>query len=765
MPTNRRASLTLTIPALLGALLAAALAPVQDWRREPYLGLRVRDADGGVVVTWVLPGPLGGTGFESRAGIRRADVIEAAGASTRPGEAITSAAQFDAMVESLAVGDLFSVRARRPAAADPASAVPRAADGGDVATYTAQLASRDAWSGTIGRGLGPRQAPQPPQGEFEPMILDAARELGVLDEEASLGDLLPYLAGVQLEKLDPNSLPVVLAGFARPLSLDAQTGRLAHIAAAAAENPHPGLLDLLHEALDIPRVNHDDEAQTAAMHEAIREVRERWFADAPRRAALKKLVRTLRDSVYIMEGPAEELIDVIRAAGADVEVMLAWHLERLDWSFGEIERVLGAHAASRPIPPADLPEQVRAAVTGDILHYELRGGGAIYVTGGHGPNEYDMGALAWVYDVGGDDIYRFREVPDTERLIVDLDGNDLYESTDDFAGPAVGILGNALIDDRAGNDTYRATGQFSIAAGLLGVGILIDRAGDDTYENIGERSGWSIGAGFYGAGIVLDLGGADTYHGEVLTQGVGGPRGVGAIIDRAGDDSYKANGPSFPSVYGTDGVHKSFSQGFGYGVRGYAAGGLGALWDLDGADRYEAGEFSQGCAYFFALGLLHDRAGDDTYVGNRYSQAAAAHQAIGVCIDDAGDDSWRAMTAASQSGAWDQSITFFLDRAGNDTYHADGLAQGSAAQQALAIFLDLAGDDAYAAQGAAVHGQSSADEYHWAADGVYSFSAFFDLDGADTYSSDRANTTAHRTGAPTEDHPERSTLHGIFVDR
>src|SRR5690606_13020052 len=147
----------------------------------------------------------------------------------------------------------------------------------------------------------------------------------------------------------------------------------------------------------------------------------------------------------------------------------------------------------------------------------------------------------------------------------------------------------------------------------------------------GPASGWSIGAGFYGAGIVLDLDGADTYHGEVLTQGVGGPRGLGAIIDAAGDDSYKANGPGFPSVYGTEGVFKSFSQGFGYGVRGYAAGGLGALWDLGGADRYEAGEFSQGCAYFFALGLLHDRAGDDTYIGNRYSQAAAAHQAIGVC--------------------------------------------------------------------------------------------------------------------------------------
>ncbi len=774
---GRRRFPTLPLLSALCASLCALCVPAlaQDWATEPYLGVRVRDSGGSVVVGWIMPGPLGGRGFDSEAGLQRGDVLVAAhrGAAPAP-EArveIESAATFEEFVKSLAVGETVTLEARRAPDADPGAAVPQpgTGDGAELATYSVQVASRGAWSGTIGRGLGARTIEAPPEGAFEAMVLDVAGKLGALDAEGALGALLPYLADLQNENLDPNSLPAVVSAFRRPLSLDAQTSQLRALAAAAGEGGVAEVLTLLHEVLDIPRIDHADVEQMRAVHEQVRDVRARWFADAPRRASLKSLVRTLRDSVYIMDERAPEHIDVIQAAGADAETMLTWHLERLPWSLEEIERVLGARAGAAPIPAADLPTQVRAAVTGDVLHYELRGGGAISVVGGPGPNEYDMGALAWVYDAGGDDVYRFRQLPDdaedTERIIIDVSGDDRYESTDDFAGPAVGVMGNAVIDDRAGNDVYSTTGQFSIGAGLMGVGLLIDRAGDDRYENLGAGAGWSMGAGFYGAGLVLDLEGDDTYHGETLCQGVGGPRGLGAIIDAAGADTYTANGPNFPSVYGTEGVFKSFSQGFGYGVRSYAAGGLGALWDLAGADRYEAGEFSQGCAYYFALGLLHDLSGDDEYIGNRYSQAAAAHQSIGALVDDAGNDAYWAMTAASQSGAWDQSVTFLLDRAGDDTYEADGLAQGSAAQQALAVFLDLEGDDRYAAKGGAVHGQSSADEYHWAADRLFSFSAFFDLGGADTYSSGRENGASQRTGARNDEQPERSTLHGVFVDR
>src|SRR5690606_4855594 len=136
---------------------------------------------------WVLPGPLGGTGFESRSGIARGDVIEAAGGATGPGKAVTSAAQFNQLVESFSVGDLITLRARRPDGADPAAAVPRAGAGGEIMLYTAQIASRDAWSGTLGRGLGERRPPEPREGEWEAMLLNAASGLGVRMSPPPLG--------------------------------------------------------------------------------------------------------------------------------------------------------------------------------------------------------------------------------------------------------------------------------------------------------------------------------------------------------------------------------------------------------------------------------------------------------------------------------------------------------------------------------------------------------------------------------------------------
>ena len=66
----------------------------------------------------------------------------------------------------------------------------------------------------------------------------------------------------------------------------------------------------------------------------------------------------------------------------------------------------------------------------------------------------------------------------------------------------------------------------------------------------------------------------------------------------------------------------------------YAAGGVGAIYDLAGNDRYEGGEFSQAGGYYFGLGILHDKKGHDLYYGNRYGQSFSAHQAIGILVDE-----------------------------------------------------------------------------------------------------------------------------------
>ncbi len=392
------------------------------------------------------------------------------------------------------------------------------------------------------------------------------------------------------------------------------------------------------------------------------------------------------------------------------------------------------------------------------------------MVGGPGPNRYDMTRIGAVYDVGGDDHYTYGDTRAgsaiAQRLVIDLAGNDHHESTCPFEGPATAVYGISVLDDRGGNDHYVSHHAFSVGAGLMGFGVLHDRAGDDVYEVTGEASGWGIGVGLWGAGVVLDEGGHDVYRGEKLVQGVGGPRGLGAILDLRGKDLYEANGPSFPSVYGTPAVHVGMSQGFGIGIRGYTSGGVGAIYDFAGHDRYEAGEFSQGGGYYFGMGVVHDVDGDDLYYGNRYGQAFAAHQAVGVLVDDAGDDTYWSMTAASQAGTWDQSIGLLLDREGNDAYRCDGLGQGGASMQAIALLIDLAGDDRYTGNGASVQGRGGGNAYHYDADKVFSFSCLLDRGGGrDVYSSGRENDTTVATGLLNEAKREDSPLYGVFSDR
>jgi hypothetical protein len=234
-------------------------------------------------------------------------------------------------------------------------------------------------------------------------------------------------------------------------------------------------------------------------------------------------------------------------------------------------------------------------------------------------------------------------------------------------------------------------------------------------------------------------------------------------LDCVGDDLYRANGPT-KSAYNTPAVYYAMSQGVGCGFRYYDSGGIGILEDLAGSDRYEAGEFAQGGAYYYGLGILHDRAGNDCYFGNRYSQGFCAHEGIGLCVDDAGDDTYWGMTAANQGGSWDLSVAMLIDKSGHDTYRGDGLAQGSAAMQAIAWLIDLSGNDHYVGAGTAIQGQSAGNDYHFTATGCFSWSLFLDAGGgADHFSSGRANDTIVKTGSGNAN-PASSDLHGLFMD-
>jgi len=337
---------------------------------------------------------------------------------------------------------------------------------------------------------------------------------------------------------------------------------------------------------------------------------------------------------------------------------------------------------------------------GDFLYARQTPVGLILI-GGRGENVYG-GDAAVVIDLGGDDVYTGNagasiyeiengaivEVVSPLGVVVDLGGDDRYVSTR-FGSIGTGYLGLGLLVDLEGDDNYVGH-MLTQGVGFMGVGCLIDMKGNDTYTSqyMGQ------GAGIFGAGLLFDAQGDDLFVAAKYAQGMGGPGGMGELVDLRGDDQYVIGG-QFGSGYGTRKIFQGHGQGLGWGWRGRVGGGIGILHDLTGNDDYEAGNFAQGMGYYFGLGLLRDESGDDTYWGSRYCQGIAAHQAVGIIMDHAGDDVYSGQIAANQGAAWDVSVAGCYDYAGDDAYVGSDLSLGAAEQNGIALFYDKEGKDIY----------------------------------------------------------------------
>ena len=375
----------------------------------------------------------------------------------------------------------------------------------------------------------------------------------------------------------------------------------------------------------------------------------------------------------------------------------------------------------------------QAGFSGDILMFRETRHGPI-VVGGRGKAKYE-GRAALILDLGGDDTYSFAaSTLDAERglsVVIDLDGKDRYLCTEPGSLAAT-LLGVSLLFDLKGDDVYEGTRRTQGFAGG-GVSLLFDETGKDRY--VGEE--YAQGAAIFGLGLLIDRDRQDSYSSFLYSQGFGLTRGLGLLCDQKGDDSYSATG-KYPCTYGMEGVFQAASQGHGSGLRRMSnaraptyGGGVGLLMDGEGDDQYEAGNFSQGCGYFFGCGILADRTGDDVIKGSRYTQGTGAHQAAGIVINDEGDDEYISSVAANQAGTWDITAGMFLDYAGDDTYTAQGLSQAGTAQTAFALLFDGQGNDIYQAAGGASQGGTGGYEYH----DKPSLSLLIDLGGGkDSYS-------------------------------
>lgn len=353
--------------------------------------------------------------------------------------------------------------------------------------------------------------------------------------------------------------------------------------------------------------------------------------------------------------------------------------------------------------------------------------------GGTG-NDYYSGDYKFILDLGGDDVYDLSYDPANPHgvIIIDLEGDDIFRAKSDYTLGS-GCLSAGLLLDFGGNDNYIGK-SFGVGSGYLGFGMLYDAGGDDRYDGDTHVQG----AGSFGLGLIIDEDGRDIYNCAVHSQGFGFVEGAGIIYDGDGSDSYYAGG-KYKDVLRYNDHYLSLSQGFGYGLRPYMSGGLGAIVDVAGNDSYYGDIFAQGASYWWSLGILYDLEGIDKYDCFQYGQGCGTHMTLGILVDDKGNDTYFGKGLMHGVGH-DYSCGIILDRSGNDTYTAYDLSQGAGSANGVGIQIDLSGDDRYS-----VKNFNNTQGYGNPRRDFGSIGLFIDLGGDDQYVGNGQNNYYWRT--------------------
>ncbi|MDH4157150.1 MAG: hypothetical protein OEW00_07735 [candidate division Zixibacteria bacterium] len=419
----------------------------------------------------------------------------------------------------------------------------------------------------------------------------------------------------------------------------------------------------------------------------------------------------------VEEGYCEEFVkfgtridkDPIVAAGIDC-------LRELMAEIKNIRRLL----ASGQMSPAQVLEGV-GYLPDNADQNSYLGRQAGWRIGGTG-SDYYTGEYKFIFDFGGDDVYDLSSDPDHPHssIIIDLSGNDSYRGQSDFVFGS-GFFSVGLLLDFEGDDRYDG-GSFSLGSGYFGMGLLYDAAGDDRYDGDTHVQG----AGSFGLGLLIDEAGRDIYNAAVYSQGFGFVQGAGVVYDGAGSDSYYAGG-KYKDILRYEDHYLSLSQGFGYGLRPWMSGGIGAIVDVEGNDSYYSDIFAQAASYWWSLGLIYDSAGNDNYQCFQYGQGAATHMTLGLLIDDFGNDVYFGK-GLMQGCGHDYACGLLLDRHGHDTYTAYDLSQAAGSANGAGVLIDNEGDDRYF-----VKNPGNSQGYGNPRRDFGSIGLFIDLSGSDQY--------------------------------
>ncbi|NQZ00296.1 MAG: hypothetical protein HRT45_06460 [Bdellovibrionales bacterium] len=330
-----------------------------------------------------------------------------------------------------------------------------------------------------------------------------------------------------------------------------------------------------------------------------------------------------------------------------------------------------------------------------------------------------MGPFFFVVDTHGDDTYIAQPGQlGAPEVILDLKGNDKYiyekalaktsvqkfdkrsdQSTRSFGS---GFFSYSFLVDFEGNDLYRST-SLSQGAGMFGVGVLWDLRGDDTYDCYN----FCQAAAKFGAGLLIDNQGANQHFVFREGQAFASTLGAAALLNFGNEpDNYIAHRTptDYPAYYDKT-VNSSFAQGAALGFRAdyidgnSAAGGFALLLDGGGNNKFEAGFYAQGTAYWYGVGALLSGSGDDEYLSSKYSLGSGVHFGVGFVDDSGGDDQYQVKQELGIAAGHDFSLGFLIDHAGNDRYWAVNLSFGCGSANGIGLFWDIRGKDEYTMTG------------------------------------------------------------------
>lgn len=233
------------------------------------------------------------------------------------------------------------------------------------------------------------------------------------------------------------------------------------------------------------------------------------------------------------------------------------------------------------------------------------------------------------------------------RIIVGGRGNNVYNL--DQMNDVCGVI------DLGGDDRY-LEGTVKFTRPIL---IILDLDGNDYYE--GRGPGVQGGAVF-GCSLLVDRHGNDIYRASDIAQG-SALCGVGILVDTDGNDYY-------------GGVRR---------VQGQSLGGLGILVDKNGRDQYHAALWGQGFGAPLGFGVLDDAHGDDTYYCGGW--------AFDGYPETPGYDGWGQGIGAGLRQIACGGIGLILEGDGDDVYEYDYMGHGGGYWAGLGIARDFSGND------------------------------------------------------------------------